>query len=203
MLISFRAPATAEVTAADPALPSEAHDSKRDPSTGPKSSGADSIKGQQPGSRSQTPRARSPTGSPSGSPPIPSSMPQGATQGDYFSTSDVKQQQGTKMRTVRIDEPGTPSTQHRDDSTGPANRKTRGGSTRTTSASGTGVQVTLNDTGSWSDMANQGQTLVQEDGRKSSSMLGFLRSKKGRDKSPKPRERGVIGKEGARVVVGN
>ena len=33
-------------------------------------------------------------------------------------------------------------------------------------------------------------------------MLGFLRGKKGRDRSPKPMERGVLGKEGARVVVG-
>jgi len=38
--------------------------------------------------------------------------------------------------------------------------------------------------------------------RKASNMLGFLSRKKGRERSPKPRERGVIGKEGARVVVG-
>ncbi|KAK3066041.1 Serine/threonine kinase [Teratosphaeriaceae sp. CCFEE 6253] len=41
-------------------------------------------------------------------------------------------------------------------------------------------------------------------GKKPSGMLGFLERKKGRDRSPKApkvRERGVIGKEGARVVV--
>jgi serine/threonine kinase 32 len=38
--------------------------------------------------------------------------------------------------------------------------------------------------------------------RKASGMLGFLSRKKGRDRSPKARERGVIGKEGARVIVG-
>lgn len=51
-------------------------------------------------------------------------------------------------------------------------------------------------------MANQSQSMVHEDGKKSSSMLGFLRNKKGRDRSPKARERGVLGKEGARVIVG-
>lgn len=53
-------------------------------------------------------------------------------------------------------------------------------------------------------MANQSQTMVQDEAvrGKSSGMLGFLGRKKGRDKSPKARERGVIGKEGARVVVG-
>ena len=38
--------------------------------------------------------------------------------------------------------------------------------------------------------------------RKASGMLGFLSRKKGRDRSPKAHERGVIGKEGARVIVG-
>lgn len=78
------------------------------------------------------------------------------------------------------------------------------GSTRTTSMSGSGVQVVLNETGSWSDMANQSSGMVQEQGgdRKPSGMLGFLSRKKGRDRSPKARERGVLGKEGARVIVG-
>lgn len=70
-----------------------------------------------------------------------------------------------------------------------------------------GVQVVLNETGSWTEMANQSQSLVQnqEERPKPSGMLGFLGRKKGRDRSPKAkeRERGVLGKEGARVVVGN
>ncbi|GAM89740.1 hypothetical protein ANO11243_077790 [Dothideomycetidae sp. 11243] len=186
-----RNPVTADAVGADTVVSADGTEARRDLSqiNDPRSPGAESSRQQQgPISRSQTPRARSPTGSPSGSPPIPSSMPTPGGQVEYFSAADVKPQQpGAKMRA-------------RDTSAGPG-RKTRG-STRTTSASGSGVQVTLNETGSWSDMANQSQAMVQEDGRKSSSMLGFLRSKKGRDKSPKARERGVIGKEGARVIVG-
>lgn len=36
---------------------------------------------------------------------------------------------------------------------------------------------------------------------KPSSVRGFLNRKKGRDRSPKPQEPGVLGKEGARVVI--
>jgi len=71
--------------------------------------------------------------------------------------------------------------------------------------SGSGVQVVLNETGSWSDMANQSQRMVQEESnseKKPNGMLGFLSRKKGRDRSPKAREKGVLGKEGARVIVG-
>ena len=70
------------------------------------------------------------------------------------------------------------------------------------------MQVVLNEQGSWSDMANQSQGLVQpnEEQRrqeKPSGMLGFLSRKKGRDRSPKgkEKERGVLGKEGARVII--
>ena len=73
---------------------------------------------------------------------------------------------------------------------------------------GGGVQVVLNEQGSWSEMANQSQGLVtptEESKRneKPAGMLGFLSRKKGRDRSPKakPKERGVLGKEGARVVI--
>jgi len=38
--------------------------------------------------------------------------------------------------------------------------------------------------------------------RKASNKLGFLSRKKESDRVPKARERGVIGKEGARVIVG-
>jgi serine/threonine kinase 32 len=81
------------------------------------------------------------------------------------------------------------------------------GSVRSTSQGG-GVQVVLNEHGSWSDMANQSQAMVnnlddQRRGEKPSGMLGFLSRKKGRDRSPKAKEkeRGVIGKEGARVII--
>ncbi|KUI69510.1 Serine/threonine-protein kinase 32B [Cytospora mali] len=75
-----------------------------------------------------------------------------------------------------------------------------------------GVQVTLEGGGSWSDLARQDATLpadaagaVQEGGKieaSSGGVFGFLSRKKGRGGSPKPKERGVLGKEGARVVIG-
>jgi serine/threonine kinase 32 len=69
---------------------------------------------------------------------------------------------------------------------------------------GGGVQVVLNETGSWSDMANQSSSLLQNpNAERPSGMLGFLSRKKGRDRSPKAKERGVLGKEGARVIISN
>lgn len=159
--------------------------------------------------RSQNRAARSPTRSPNGSPPLPSSISgpnhQGHTPGggpqDYFagtSGQTTSPQGQQKMRSVRYDDTVQHGNPQRDSTTG---RKLRG-STRTTSMSGSGVQVVLNETGSWSEsMANQSQNMM-DDGRKPSGMLGFLSRKKGRDKSPKARERGVLGKEGARVIVG-
>lgn len=53
---------------------------------------------------------------------------------------------------------------------------------------------------------SNGNSEAREGGRstkgKPNGMLGFLSRKKGREKSPKPMEAGVLGKEGARVVVG-
>ncbi|KAF2227316.1 kinase-like domain-containing protein [Elsinoe ampelina] len=181
----YRNPLTGDVI---PDATADAVDSKRGDSSTDNRSQTDASKVQPaPVSRSQTPRARSPTQSPKGSPPIPSSM-QGQQQ-EYFTTADGKQ--------VPVASGPPPPSKSRS-----VRRKPRG-STRNISMSGSGVQVTLNETGSWSDMANQSQSMVQdEQQRGKSGMLGFLRSKKGRDKSPKARERGVIGKEGARVVVG-
>lgn len=79
---------------------------------------------------------------------------------------------------------------------------------RVTSPTG-GVQVTLDGGGSWSELARQDATLPTDannvaDGKAEGSggMFGFLKGKKGRTNSPKPKERGVLGKEGARVVIG-
>lgn len=75
-----------------------------------------------------------------------------------------------------------------------------------------GVQVTLDGGGSWSDLARQDATLpadasgaIIDLGGKPEvpgGVFGFLNRKKGRGNSPKPKERGVLGKEGARVVIG-
>ncbi|GJC87534.1 serine/threonine-protein kinase 32C [Colletotrichum liriopes] len=83
-----------------------------------------------------------------------------------------------------------------------------GAGKRVTSPTG-GMQVTLDGGGSWSDLARQDATLptdanaISEGKSESSSgVFGFLRGKKGRGHSPKPKERGVLGKEGARQVIG-
>ncbi|KAK1579784.1 kinase-like domain-containing protein [Colletotrichum navitas] len=83
-----------------------------------------------------------------------------------------------------------------------------GAGQRVTSPTG-GMQVTLDGGGSWSDLARQDATLptdantISESKSESSGgVFGFLRGKKGRGHSPKPKERGVLGKEGARQVIG-
>ncbi|KAH9862630.1 hypothetical protein IAQ61_010048 [Plenodomus lingam] len=136
---------------------------------------------------------RSTTHSPSGSPPLAtailnqaghtgSSVSQRGERADYFPTN------GPEIPTPSFSRPMN-------------NR--RQGSQRSTSMGG-GVQVVLNETGSWTEMANQSSALVQNPpGEKPSGMLGFLSRKKGRDRSPKAKERGVLGKEGARVIISN
>ena len=67
----------------------------------------------------------------------------------------------------------------------------------------------LEETGSWAELADKSATLPAEGvrgagttrGGKPTGMLGFLSRKGGRARSPKPREAGVLGKEGARVVI--
>ncbi|KAK1149240.1 Serine/threonine kinase [Aspergillus melleus] len=84
------------------------------------------------------------------------------------------------------------------------------GATRKTSKGG-GVQMVLEEAGSWSELADHSTTLPAEGydtnnpkGKSSNSgMLAFLSRKKGRDRSPKPQEPGVLGKEGARQIIGS
>lgn len=110
-----------------------------------------------------------------------------------------------------------PPTSHPGSMSSPIITKTGPGGSRTVSKGG-GAQVTLDETGSWSDLANRDEgRQVDADGRsagglsssgsgsgrsKPKGMLGFLSRQKGRERSPKPQEAGVLGKEGARVVVG-
>lgn len=68
--------------------------------------------------------------------------------------------------------------------------------------------MVLDEGGSWSNLADQSSTLPADAagegssrGEKSGSMLGFLSRKKGRDRSPKPKEPGVLGKMGARHII--
>ena len=70
-----------------------------------------------------------------------------------------------------------------------------GGTTRNESVGG-GVQMVLDEAGSWSGLADKSSTVKA----KPSGMLGFMK-RKARASSPKPQERGVLGREGARVVL--
>lgn len=79
----------------------------------------------------------------------------------------------------------------------PASGRARHG-VRNQSAGG-GVSVTLDETGSWSDLADKSSPGNVRS--KPSGMLGFLSKRKGRASSPKPQEPGVLGREGARVVI--
>jgi len=67
------------------------------------------------------------------------------------------------------------------------------------------MQVVLDETGSWTELAKQDATLPADAkelvSKPPSGMLGFLNRKKGRGHSPKPQERGILGKEGARVII--
>lgn len=91
--------------------------------------------------------------------------------------------------------------------TSPHAQRQRGG-TRNVSKGG-GVQVTLDETGPWTELAKKNSSLpadainCNESSKhaKPNGMLGFLSRHKGREKSPKPQESGVLGKEGARVVI--
>jgi serine/threonine kinase 32 len=71
------------------------------------------------------------------------------------------------------------------------------GSMRNESPSG-GVQMVLDEAGSWTNLADKSPTVPSK--AKSSGMLGFMK-RKGRSSSPKPQERGVLGREGARVII--
>jgi hypothetical protein len=56
------------------------------------------------------------------------------------------------------------------------------------------------------DIAKERNAAGQSNGAandKPSGMMGFLSRKKGRDRSPKPTERGVLGRGNVRQVVGN
>ncbi len=87
--------------------------------------------------------------------------------------------------------------------------KRTSGASRKVSKGG-GIQMVLDEAGSWSGLSDQNATLpadslegVGKEGKGGSTgMLGFLSRKKGRDRSPKPQEPGILGKEGARRIVG-
>ena len=135
-----------------------------------------------------------------GSPPM-ATIPPGAkstqsTHSDYFPAPEHPPLPSNSPPPNNVTRP-PPPTSH------PAK-----GGTRSVSKGG-GMQVVLDETGSWSQLKDQTATMPAEgvngvDGKGSKQahgMLGFLSRHKGREKSPKPQEPGVLGKEGARVVI--
>ena len=70
--------------------------------------------------------------------------------------------------------------------------------------------MVLDSESNWTALAEQNLTLpadalegviARESKSGSSGMLGFLNRRKGRDRSPKPRDPGILGKYGARQIL--
>lgn len=138
-------------------------------------------------------KSKSQASSVSGSPPsIPSHHPPPLPNGQPSSISRSQGRQGPSQPPPLS--PYQPS----------YSRSQRPTGTRKESMGG-GMQVVLGETGSWSDLAKNDTTLPAdaklEVAPKPTGMLSFLGRKKGRGHSPKPQERGILGKEGARVVI--
>lgn len=134
---------------------------------------------------------RMPTNSPDGSPPLPTAILSGT---EYFppaaGSSSANLAPMPKPRTIKYNDVQA--------SAGPTSApyssyQRPSGPTRSTSREST--------EGSMGKPADSPTDEQFKRGEKPSGMLAFLGRKKGRDKSPKARERGVLGKEGARVVV--
>lgn len=71
---------------------------------------------------------------------------------------------------------------------------------------GGGVRFAPGENETWTDLAKKDATLpldakLSEPEAKPNGVLGFLSRKRGRGSSPRPHERGILGKEGARVVI--
>ncbi|KAF2429319.1 camp-dependent protein kinase [Tothia fuscella] len=156
-------------------------------------------------------RSRASTHSPNGSPPLPTvnfdlhfnstgnpSIPRSIPDDYHNYLKDAHTSLGERDRLEDPDPPVVPNASKR-----------RKGVTRNTSAGG-GTQNILHASGAWTELgepqfaARSGdKSSGDEREKRPSGMLGFLARKKGRDRSPKAREKGVLGKEGARVVISN
>ncbi len=133
----------------------------------------------------------------SGSPPMPSNHPP-LPNGQGSSPQSGNYRQASSSHSTRAKTPLSPYQAS-------YNRQQRPTGTRKESTSG-GMQVTLDEMGSWSELAKQDATLpadakLEVAAKPTGGMLSFLGRKKGRGHSPKPQERGILGKEGARVVI--
>ncbi|KAI9810853.1 MAG: hypothetical protein M1826_003442 [Phylliscum demangeonii] len=141
--------------------------------------------------------------SPSGSPPL-----QRAITLDIIDPGRLSANSAARRPTLH---PHDSSLDAGSSATGPSGRpaaRTLGSRdpSMTAAAASAGPPLVRNETSSWPDLADASSppldSKVDLKGHKPNGMLGFLSRKKGRGVSPKPQERGVLGKEGARHVVG-
>ncbi|KAF8537317.1 protein kinase [Trichophaea hybrida] len=91
-----------------------------------------------------------------------------------------------------------PRLTHTNSAGDPVRYAARGGTGMRNESMGGGVQMVLDEAGSWTSLADKSSTIPSKS--KPSGMLGFMK-RKGRASSPKPQERGVLGREGARVII--
>jgi serine/threonine kinase 32 len=175
------------------------------------STAAAALAGKVPEERAETTSAssnRSPppssTTSPGGSPPLQAesfATPATKNSVEYFPKADNR-----KKEIPKIEISPQP---HSTSFSRPIPPKRTSGASRKVSKGG-GIQMVLDEAGSWSGLSDQNATLPVDslegvgarDGKGGTTgMLGFLSRKKGRDKSPKPQEPGILGKEGCRRII--
>lgn len=141
--------------------------------------------------------------------PTPSSDPSQPIPGT--TTSPAQQQ---KLRAIRYDDAASAQSSTSAPGSSALSQPGRSQKLRSTTHSRTtsGTAGDINTgAGLWASSATETANLSTGGGgtsegeaqrQKPSGMLGFLSRKKGRERSPKARERGVLGKEGARAIVG-
>ncbi|KAH8684703.1 kinase-like domain-containing protein [Tricladium varicosporioides] len=175
-----------------------------------KSSAPKPIDGR-PSSRLRRKDSRSAPTSPAGSPPVPDNappLPSNSKAHQPSVTSHPNQSgkpSGKRQPSVNTSQTGSSSTSPLSPYQPSYSRPSRPGGTRKESTSG-GMQVVFGPEGSWTELAKKDATLpldakLAEADSRPNGMLGFLSRKRGRGHSPKPQERGILGKEGARVVI--
>lgn len=139
-----------------------------------------------------TPRSQTPGGTPSGSPPLPTNI-----QGEYFPPTNATRAEVSEAPPV----PPKPRYPGQQEEQAPAAPPSPSRTVRPPNFS----RLALKGDGAQDYSKREASASPTEENFKRSErptgMLGFLSRKKGREKSPKARERGVLGKEGARVVV--
>ncbi|KAJ9651394.1 Serine/threonine kinase [Neophaeococcomyces mojaviensis] len=143
-------------------------------------------------------KAHSQTTTPDGTPPIsPSQSPSHGQQKEFSSMEELKSQLPPSAQAGRPQ-----SAVHSQSFSGPRPQS----AARQASKCG-GVQMVLDEHDRWSSLADRTTTLPVDaaagrEGKESGSVLGFLRGKKTRERNPKPKEAGVLGKAGARHIIG-